>query len=129
MTTKMVFAYLESQNCCNCGVIFGLEQNHKAQLIESHRNFYCPAGHVQHFTGETDKDRAANLQQRFEEERRQRWAAEHRETLAKARLKRVKDRVANGVCPCCNRTFQNLHRHMKAEHPKFKNLTEPKVKP
>jgi hypothetical protein len=24
-----------------------------------------------------------------------------------------------GVCPCCNRTFQQLARHMKAKHPGY----------
>jgi hypothetical protein len=27
--------------------------------------------------------------------------------------------VANGVCPCCNRTFQNLARHMAGKHPDY----------
>jgi Fe-S oxidoreductase len=40
---------------------------------------------------------------------------------AKTRIKndrdRIKTRVANGVCPHCNRTFQNLARHMASQHP------------
>lgn len=31
----------------------------------------------------------------------------------------MKNRVANGVCPCCNRHFENLERHMKGQHPDF----------
>ena len=31
------------------------------------------------------------------------------------------DRVKNGVCPCCNRHFANLERHIKGQHPEFKN--------
>ena len=33
--------------------------------------------------------------------------------------KRMRERVMNGVCPCCNRTFQNLREHMKSEHADF----------
>lgn len=33
---------------------------------------------------------------------------------------RLKNRAAHGVCPCCNRTFQQLARHMSAKHPDFK---------
>lgn len=33
---------------------------------------------------------------------------------------RIKNRVKNGVCPCCNRTFENLARHMQAKHSDFK---------
>jgi hypothetical protein len=27
--------------------------------------------------------------------------------------------VKHGVCPCCKRTFENLARHMKGQHPTF----------
>lgn len=30
---------------------------------------------------------------------------------------RLKNRAKAGVCPCCNRTFQNLARHMASQHP------------
>jgi len=39
----------------------------------------------------------------------------------KAAKTRLKNRVAAGVCPCCNRTFQNLARHMDHQHPDFKS--------
>lgn len=32
----------------------------------------------------------------------------------------IKKRVGNGVCPCCNRTFENLSRHMSCKHPEYK---------
>ena len=32
-------------------------------------------------------------------------------------LAKERKRVANGVCPCCNRTFGNLQRHMATKHP------------
>ena len=32
---------------------------------------------------------------------------------------RTKNRVGNGVCPCCNRTFANLMRHMHDQHPGY----------
>lgn len=28
-------------------------------------------------------------------------------------------RIRNGVCPCCNRSFKDVHRHMKSQHPEF----------
>ncbi|WP_165394478.1 helix-turn-helix domain-containing protein [Pseudoxanthomonas winnipegensis] len=31
----------------------------------------------------------------------------------------MRQRVMNGVCPCCNRTFENLRRHMHDKHPEF----------
>lgn len=29
---------------------------------------------------------------------------------------RTRNRIAAGVCPCCNRTFQNLADHMRTLH-------------
>ena len=31
----------------------------------------------------------------------------------------MRDRVKNGVCPCCNRSFTSLWQHIKNEHPEF----------
>lgn len=55
--------------------------------------------------------------------RSRRWAERNLElerrshSATKGHLTRAKKRVANGVCPCCNRSFENLRRHMKAKHP------------
>lgn len=32
---------------------------------------------------------------------------------------KLKNRIAKGVCPCCQRSFQNLKRHMESQHPDF----------
>jgi hypothetical protein len=32
------------------------------------------------------------------------------------------ERVGNGVCPCCTRSFTNLRRHMATKHPGFKKV-------
>ena len=37
----------------------------------------------------------------------------------KAAKTRLKNRVGKGVCPCCNRSFANLKRHMASQHPEF----------
>lgn len=35
----------------------------------------------------------------------------------KGALRKLKIRVGRGVCPCCNRTFADLARHMSSKHP------------
>jgi hypothetical protein len=37
----------------------------------------------------------------------------------------MRKRIQSGVCPCCNRTFENLGRHMKSKHPAFDYEPEP----
>lgn len=39
----------------------------------------------------------------------------------KGALAKERKRVGNGVCPCCNRSFSNLQRHMKTKHPQHAN--------
>ncbi|MEG3193744.1 helix-turn-helix transcriptional regulator, partial [Lysobacter sp. D1-1-M9] len=44
--------------------------------------------------------------------------ARERDQVAKAHRK-MRRRVMNGVCPCCNRSFQNLREHMQTKHADF----------
>ncbi len=36
-------------------------------------------------------------------------------------------RVRRGVCPCCNRHFRNVQRHMDSQHPNYKACIETEV--
>ncbi len=114
---------LTQEECCNCSVTFAIPTTMYTRLRQTGGNFYCPNGHSQHYT-ETENQK---LQKQIAQERQRReWAesardvAQKHESAAKGQLTKVKNRVANGACPCCNRTFQNLHRHMKSKHPDFK---------
>jgi len=124
MTVQTYTGQLYVESCCNCGVAFGLDTEHRKQLVGNHEWFYCPNGHRQHYTGESDADRAARLSRdlatardreatlRAENEKRYRL-----QRAAEGKTRALKKRVAAGVCPCCTRTFQNLARHMKSQHP------------
>jgi hypothetical protein len=122
-------AFVTAGCCITCGVTIVLPSGLKARLLETQKNFYCCNGHAQHFVGETELDKTKRL---LETERRwrQQEAETHRrhaETLSRSRdaykgkVTLIKNRVGNGVCPCCNRTFQNLLKHMATKHPEFKS--------
>ena len=93
--------------------------------------FYCPHGHRAHYAeGETneaklrrERDRLAQqVAQRDDEIKRQRElreAAERQAAAARGQVTKLKKRVTAGVCPCCNRTFAKLQRHMATKHPTF----------
>ena len=34
-------------------------------------------------------------------------------------LARIRQRIANGVCPCCQRSFGNVRAHMETQHPDY----------
>lgn len=114
--------------CCACGTPFMMSDNLHDARREDHRTFHCPNGHPQHFPGKTEADRLrAELEaerKKTERERQRREWAEQREqaekrshAATKGAVTKIRKRVANGVCPCCNRTFKNLARHMQTKHP------------
>lgn len=113
---------LETIICCECGIPFAVPDDYRQSLMQTKDSFYCPNGHGQHYSKsphqvEKEKwDKERELYQRdleilnnqISEQRKLRRKAENR-------LKRVH----KGVCPCCNRTFQNLSRHIKTKHPEL----------
>lgn len=114
---------MTTENCVNCGMIFAVTADFQWRRRNDHKTFYCPAGHGQHYTGASEAQR---LREQLEKERHRRQAetgraeaiAQQRDRVVKS-YNRIRDRVKNGVCPCCNRTFQNLMKHMESQHPEF----------
>lgn len=116
--------------CCNCGITFGIEPDYQRELKKSHQRFYCPNGHKQYYASQTEEERLADALTRERAEHDQTRAAlndkerarlhhERRARVLKGHHTRLKRRVAHGVCPCCNRSFQNLARHMSGQHPSY----------
>lgn len=97
-------------------------------------SFFCPYGHSAHFKdGPTDADKARRRAERAEQDNarlrdecdaanRRTDAAERSVAAQKGQVTKLKNRAKAGVCPCCNRTFQNLKRHMATKHPDTKPL-------
>lgn len=129
MMTQPRTLVLQLVECANCGVPFGITEVFEKRRREDNKTFYCPHGH-QNVYVESQKEKLERaLQQErqrhdqtkaelHDRERRLR-AGERKLRAAKGQLTKVKNRVQHGVCPCCNRTFQNLQRHMKTQHPDF----------
>lgn len=125
--------------CGVCGIAFAVP---KALFAYQRRlgpkaEFYCPAGHRLCFPGETEAERLARelklaieSRERAEALARQRGLANDQLYKTKRQLqgkmKALKTRVKNGVCPCCNRSFVQLARHMATKHPDY-NAPEPEA--
>lgn len=96
---------------------------------------FCCNGHSMVFLeGESEADKlrrerdqlVQRLAQKDDDIRHQRERAERGErqlSAARGQITRIKNRAAKGVCPCCNRHFTNLERHMHTKHPGY--VTEP----
>jgi hypothetical protein len=132
-TKYTVVAKMYTHSCCNCGVLFAIPDDLDARLRINRERFYCPHGHGQSYTKsklEMERDLLAKQLER-EAKRRQAWereatleaqrrrAAERRTAAAKGQVTKIKKRVGNGVCPCCNRTFSQLAKHMASKHPEY----------
>lgn len=117
-----VQVFLVSETCCNCGIPFAMPDYLQRQCKENKKNFYCPNGHGQHYTtSEIDKLRADVARAKQDGE----WWKNRAEVSAKevithkGQITKLKNRISKGVCPCCQRTFVNLGRHMHTKHPDF----------
>ncbi len=112
-------------DCPNCGILFAITQELEERRRGDGKSFYCPNGHSMSYHGSTseklkkERDRSANLVARLDQERARRDAAERSRAAVKGQLTKVKKRVANGVCPCCNRSFSDLADHMATKHPDY----------
>jgi hypothetical protein len=119
--------------CCDCGIEFHVPSAfHRACFSNSRKTFYCPNGHGQSYTQteadilRRERDRlkqdAARMDDELRAARAEAEAQKRQATAFKGVATRIKNRVKNGVCPCCNRTFADLARHVKSQHPDFDNV-------
>lgn len=118
--------------CKTCGVIATCPENLYAERQKSGGFNHCPNGHQWGWTKEGSEDEKIRrerdqLKQRIAEkddairrERENRHATERQLIAQKAATTRLRNRASAGVCPCCNRTFIALQRHMTTKHPQFK---------
>lgn len=111
---------------CDEPIVFAVAAARLNRLRETGERFYCPSGHGNSYGNslakkleETERQLRAEKCETF----RQRQAREVVEIELQRTIcqkERLRKRVQNGVCPCCNRTFQNLARHMAIKHPEKK---------
>ncbi len=136
MTTKTVaeFTTVHAVRMAGCGHITFLSAEHRAERLRDHKSFYCATcGRNNYYTGTSDLEELQGRLNTIQDQRdtaRKNLNEQREKTRSKARqlsaqkgvTTRIKNRIANGVCPCCKRTFQNLARHMKGQHPDYKNV-------
>lgn len=133
--TKLTFQVeLVVETCCKCGTTFAMTEELQKARRRDHMLFYCPLGHGQYYSGKSDEEKLREQLERAQKEIKRvqadyeyewstRKAAERSLSATRGVLTRTKNRIAKGVCPCCNRTFQNLGRHMQGQHPDYQTET------
>jgi len=124
MGTFTTTANFVIEECYKCHIPFGVTQKFFNMKQDNGSSFYCPNGHCQVY-------KTSNIMKLEERLKREQIEREHAQGLFEAErnshrttrghVTRIKNRSAAGVCLCCNRTFQNLKRHMEGQHPDFQN--------
>lgn len=123
-------------DCFKCHAIFGMTKVADAHKRRSHEDLWCPCcGAQQAYGGKSDLERLredkGNLERslvreraRHDQTRADRNVTKRRLSATRGVITRTKNRIANGVCPCCNRQFQNLANHIANKHPDYRERTQ-----
>jgi hypothetical protein len=131
--TYTIHLGLVAFSCEKCGMTFGVPENYyniwrlqgekwdrRIHCVGCGHRWYCGEGTEQRLRRQLEAERAAHDQTKADRDHHVASANAY-----KGHLGRVKKRVANGVCPCCMRTFQNLARHMTTKHPDYLKEAKP----
>lgn len=136
-TTFQETIELTKIDCGCCGASYAINERYRQQKYQEGGTWHCPYcqtswGYSNNNENARLKKQVAELEQHKANLRAAKEAAEQEaehfrksRDITKGLLNRVKTRLKNGVCPCCNRTFANLHRHMQSKHPGFSIESEP----
>lgn len=127
MTT--VLTTLLGVECYKCHVLFGMTEDFNRRAHETGTTFYCTNGHGQSYCEtenarlkkqvEAAKAEVESWKARNEQKARALVSRDHVIRAERGAKTKLKKRIAAGLCPCCNRTFQNLAGHMKGQHPEY----------
>jgi hypothetical protein len=120
---------LSMLTCGNCSIPFAIPDDLHRKVKRDGSPFWCPNGHNISYS-ETENQRLKaerdSLKRDFDwaetariAARDQADAAERRRRAAQGQVTKMRKRIGNGVCPCCNRTFANVSAHMETKHPGF----------
>ena len=121
---------LETIECGACGVVFALSTAFIEARRQDHKTWWCPNGCERCYPAKSKEEilqdklaAAAKDREWLEAERRRLIDAKavvvRSRDAYKGQVTRLKNRASAGVCPCCNRHFTALERHMATKHPGY----------
>lgn len=140
---------------CRCGEKNAMSHETNRLLRRTNQTFFCLHGHPSCYpVGDTQEDILRRERDRLKQQMAEkddevrRWQAtandqcrqknafaekaEHERRRAngyKGHAAKITKRAKAGVCPCCNRHFTALERHMATKHPEFTpDVAEPALK-
>lgn len=112
----VVAVELTRVDCGKCGGVYAITERHHDWCRGNSKSWTCP--YCATSWGFNHNGSPLERAQRAEREGR-------RAAAFKGQVTKIKNRVGNGVCPCCTRHFDNLHQHMQDQHPDWAPDAEP----
>ena len=103
---------------CWCGIALAIPSNLHRVAEDEGKSVYCPIGHTFVF-GSSYLEKLEREQRRHRATRDLLDHEQRSHAATRGHLTRTKRRVAEGVCPCCKRTFKQLRAHMRRKHPEY----------
>jgi hypothetical protein len=126
----------ENMECIGCFIKFQVPLGFVAARRRTRQAFYCPNGHSMSYTESSEdvirrerdrlKQDAAQLQDAIRLQREKHEEAERKLAASTKKIAALKKREAAGLCPCCNRTFAALQKHIAWKHPDFMREQHPR---
>lgn len=118
--------------CWVCGITWAMDSRWATKRSERGLNFFCPAGcRLRYGESENDKLKKDLKREKDKLERERQWhkrteeakeRLDRRLSATKGVVTRMRNRAAEGVCPCCKRSFPELQKHMRSKHPDYAHL-------
>lgn len=129
----MLAVELEAFTCGTCGGAYALSARYIAERRANGGRWrcpYCTGNATWGYDGQTEVEKLRKRLQIEEaaKERAQQRATELSRSVDHERkrvqgyqgaLTKIKKRIGNGTCPCCQRHFVNVERHMASKHPEY----------
>jgi len=126
-THILVTVEIETRTCPVCGVHYGVDKALIDRRLREGGHWFCTNGDSLSFIEpEVEKLRKQlasaqgnlNFYRSYSEQKEAEAKELGKQVRAqKAAKTRLMRRVTNGVCPCCQRHFANVQRHMQSRHP------------
>lgn len=120
--TEYVNCEMTPMKCGECGVPFMVPRYFDDERQSTGKGWYCPNGHCRVYRKskvQELEEKLANAQRQAQQQQMRALDATERAKTTERQYLRIRQRIMAGVCPCCNRTFQNVARHMQTQHPEF----------
>ena len=112
---------LTTIHCGQCGGTYAISEVYREEKWMNGGFWNCPYCRVGWGYVESEnkrlRDRLAREQHHREQAEEEARQQKRFTAAARGQVTKLKNRVGRGVCPCCNRTFQNLADHMAGQHP------------